>query len=138
MKVFQAAQYENGNIAKDNNSVRFYYHQQIDNWQNNYSKSIKYTATKLSVFGVILVHMFPTFCCIRTEYGDTEHLSVLSPIARKCEKNADQNNSDYGLFLRSDTKVMLSAPFCQVTLDKTLENSSNVNNELENERKDQF
>ena len=31
---------------------------------------------------------------------------------------------------------MLSPPFCQVMLDKTLENSSNVNNELENERKD--
>ena len=90
----------------------------------------------MSVFGVILVHMFPTFCCNGTEYGDTEHISVLSPNARKCEKKADQNNSNYWLFLRSDIKVMLSAPFCQVTLDKTLENSSNVNDELENERKD--
>ena len=26
MKVFQATQYENGNIAKDNNSIRFYDH----------------------------------------------------------------------------------------------------------------
>ena len=31
----------------------------------------------------------------------TEYLSVFSPNAGKCGKNADQNNSEYGLFLRS-------------------------------------
>ena len=30
----------------------------------------------------------------------TEYLSVFSPNAGKSEKNADQNNSEYGLFLR--------------------------------------
>ena len=34
---------------------------------------------------------------IRTEYG----LSVFSPNAEKCTKNAGQNNSEYGLFLCS-------------------------------------
>ena len=31
----------------------------------------------------------------------TEYLSIFSPNAGKCRKNVDQNNSDYGLFLRS-------------------------------------
>ena len=30
---------------------------------------------------------------------DTEYLSVFSPNAGKCDKNADQNNSEYGHFL---------------------------------------
>ena len=33
---------------------------------------------------------------------DTEFLSVFSPNAGKSGKNADQNNSEYGLFLSSD------------------------------------
>ena len=32
---------------------------------------------------------------------DSPYLSVFSPIAGKCGKNADQNNSEYGHFLRS-------------------------------------
>ena len=42
----------------------------------------------MSVFGVILVHIFPTFSRIR-------------PSAGKCGKNADQDNSEYGHFLWS-------------------------------------
>ena len=34
---------------------------------------------------------------------DAEYLSVLSSNAEKCGKNADQNNSEYGHFLRSDS-----------------------------------
>ena len=70
------------------------------------------TAWKVSVFGVIPVRIFPAFSHTRTEYGeirsisdwirrDTEYLSVFSPNAGKCGKNADRNNSEYGLFLRS-------------------------------------
>ena len=33
---------------------------------------------------------------------DTEYLSVFTPNAAKCERNADQNNSEYGHFLRND------------------------------------
>ena len=33
---------------------------------------------------------------------DTLYLSVFSPNAGKCGKNADQNNSEYGHFLRSE------------------------------------
>ena len=32
--------------------------------------SLLFTAQKVSVFGVILVHIFPTFSCIRTEYRE--------------------------------------------------------------------
>ena len=32
---------------------------------------------------------------------DTPYFSVFSPNAGKCGKNADQNNSEYGHFLRS-------------------------------------
>ena len=30
-----------------------------------------------------------------------QYLSVFSPYVRKCQKNADQNNAEYGHFLRS-------------------------------------
>ena len=35
----------------------------------------------------------------------TAYLSVFSPNVGKCGKNVDQNNSEYGLFLRSDSAV---------------------------------
>ena len=35
-------------------------------------------------------------------WRDTEYLSTFSPNAGKCGKNADQNNSEYWLFLRSE------------------------------------
>ena len=38
--------------------------------------------------------IFPAFPRIRTEY-------IFSPNVGKCGKNADQNNSEYGHFLRS-------------------------------------
>ena len=52
----------------------------------------------MSVFGVILVRIFPAFSRIRTEYG---YLSLFSLNAGKCRKNADQNNSEYGHILCS-------------------------------------
>ena len=62
----------------------------------------------MSVFGFILVCIFPAFSCIRTEYGEIrsiKYLFVFSQIAGKCGKNADQNNSEYGHFLRSDGEI---------------------------------
>ena len=71
----------------------------------------------MSVFGVILVRIFLAFSRIQTEYGEIlrispylspnagkmrQYLSVFSPNAGKRVKNADQNNSEYGHFLRSD------------------------------------
>ena len=54
----------------------------------------------------------PAFSRIRTEYGDIQsecrYLSVFSPNAGKCRKNADQNNSEYGHFLRSDTEWIIN------------------------------
>ena len=51
-------------------------------------------AKKVCVFGVILVRIFPAFSCIWTDWirRDTKCLSVFSPNAGKCGKNADQGN----------------------------------------------
>ena len=55
----------------------------------------RYHGVKESVFGVILVRIFPGFSRVRTEY-----LSVFSPNVRKSGKNADKNNSEYSVSLR--------------------------------------
>ena len=52
----------------------------------------------MSVFGVILVRIFPHSDWMRR---DTEDLSVFILNYGKCGKNADQKNSKYGHFLRS-------------------------------------
>ena len=52
----------------------------------------------MSVFGVILVRIFPTFSRIWTEYGETPSIS---PYSVQMEENEDQNNSEYRHFLRS-------------------------------------
>ena len=54
------------------------------------------TAWKESVFGVILVRIFPAFSPIQTEYRE-----ILRKNAFKNPESADQNNSEYGHFLRS-------------------------------------
>ena len=63
-----------------------------------------YTTWKLSVFGVILVHIFPHSDWIRR---DTEYLSVLSPNAG----NTDQNYSEYEHFLRSDNDFQILSQY---------------------------
>ena len=65
----------------------------------NFLPTDKHCAQQVSVFGVILAHSFPAFPRIRTEYGQI--LSIFSPNAGQCKNNADQNNSEYGHFLRS-------------------------------------
>ena len=57
--------------------------------------TIIHTASKVPVFGVLLVCIFPHSDWIRR---DTEYLSVLSPNAGKY----GQGNSEYGQFSRSD------------------------------------
>ena len=52
-----------------------------------------------SYSGPYFSHSFPHSDWIRRV---TSYLSVFSPNAGKCGKNADQNNSEYGYFLRSD------------------------------------
>ena len=44
---------------------------------------------------------FPHFPAFGLNKKDTPYLSVFSPNAGKCGNNADQNNSEYGHFLRS-------------------------------------
>ena len=66
----------------------------------------------MSVFGVLLVRIFTAFSRIRTEYGEilriqSEYGEILR-IQSECRKmweNADQRNSEYGHFLRSETRV---------------------------------
>ena len=52
---------------------------------------------------------FPAFGPNTVRYSvfslNTERYSVFSPNAGKCGKNADQRNSEYGHFLRSETRV---------------------------------
>ena len=55
------------------------------------------TAWKVSVFGVILVRFFPHF----PAFGLNTNRYVFNPNAGKCGKYAEQNNSEYGQFLRS-------------------------------------
>ena len=43
---------------------------------------------------------FPHFPHLDGIRRDTEYLRVLNPNAGKCGRNADQNNSKYGHFLR--------------------------------------
>ena len=66
------------------------------------AKPFPTTALKASVFEVILVCIFSTFFRIRTGYGEIRNISVFISNAGKCGKNADQNNSKYGNFLRSE------------------------------------
>ena len=70
------------------------------------------TAYKVSVFGVILVRIFPVFSYIRTEFGLNSVSLRFNPNAEKWGKNADQNNSEYGHFFCSvRSKFMLESVF---------------------------
>ena len=41
------------------------------------------------------------------------HFPVFSPNVEKCGKNVDQNNSEYGHFLRSDILYIIYSPYGQ-------------------------
>ena len=61
----------------------------------------------MSVFGVILVRIFPSFSRIRIEYGEVLRISYLIQMrenAGKCGKNADQDKFEYR-HLRSVEKL---------------------------------
>ena len=75
----------------------------------------------MSVFRVILVHIFPAFFRIRTEYG--EILSVFISNAGKCGKNTDQNNSENGHF---------NAVFYATLIINILTNQINIKRKLKN------
>ena len=63
-----------------------------------------------NIIEVILVRIFPAFFRSWTEYGEIfECGKIFSPNAGKREKNADHNNTEYGLFLRS---VIATTFFC--------------------------
>ena len=82
----------------------------------------------MSVFGAIMVRIFLTFSRIRTEYG--KHLSVFNLNAGKCEKNTDQNNSEYRHFLRSENIVIHKADWGNTIV--ILRNTSYINEEFAN------
>ena len=56
----------------------------------------------MSVFGVILFHIFLNSDRIRTAF--------ISPYSVRMRENADQNNSECGLFLRSVSNMITSLP----------------------------
>ena len=70
----------------------------MENWKNG-KQSLRKKCPSRSYSGPHFSHIFPHSDWI---WRDTEYISVFSPNAEKCEKNADQNNSEYGLFLRSE------------------------------------
>ena len=89
---------------------------QVNN-ENAFKHKLRaYTTEKVSVFGVILVRIFPSFFRIRAEY-----LSIFSPNTEKCGKNADQNDFEYGHFLRSARYPVT----CKMTFFMKIVNTSN-------------
>ena len=58
-------------------------------------------------------HFPPIFPHLDWIRRDTEYLSVFSPNEGKCGKNVDQNNSEYGHFLRSEI-VTLQIKTCYI------------------------
>ena len=77
--IFQHAGEE---VKKKNN--RYFY---LTLWAELKNESAHYTAWKVSVFGVILVRIFPHSDVTRRDTENTE--------------NTDQNNSEYGHFMRA-------------------------------------
>ena len=58
----------------------------------------------MSVFGVILVHIFSEFSRIPTEFEEnSDWILRICLYSVRMRKSADQNNSEYGYFLRSVT-----------------------------------
>ena len=65
-----------------------------------YINTIASTEQKESVFGVILICIFPAFS-IQTEHGEIRISRHSVRMWDNAGKNADQNNSKYGHFLCS-------------------------------------
>ena len=66
------------------------------------------TVQKESVFGAVLVRIFPALSHIRTEYGEIRSISPYSLRMRgEGWKNAGQNNLEYGLFLCSASSAII-------------------------------
>ena len=79
------------------------------NHENAFKHKLRaYTTEKVSVFGVILVRIFPSFFRIRIETERYGGQSEFSPNVGKYGKNADQNNSEYGHFIRRSIVVAIS------------------------------
>ena len=80
----------------------------------------------MSVLGDILVSIFPHFAAFGL---NTETYSVFDPNVGKCGKNADQNNSEYGHFLRSDFNCILPVFYnCVNYKEIIIDNNDNNNN----------
>ena len=69
-------------------------------------RQTQYNEWKVSIFGDILVRIF----YIRTEYGE---ILRISPYSLRMLENADQKNSEYWQFLRSDM-LWIWPPFVEI------------------------
>ena len=67
----------------------------LDSFKNYINLSLRKKSPYSELFWSAFLPHFPAFRL------NTEYLSVFSPNAGKCGKNVDQNNSEYGQFLRS-------------------------------------
>ena len=57
------------------------------------------------------------FFRIRTEYGEIRSIQSISPYSVQIRENADQNNSEYGHFLRSVCFLFLFYDYCKKYID---------------------
>ena len=67
--------------------------------------------------------IFPHSDCI---WRDTEYLSVFSRNAAECEKNVDQNNFEYGHFLRSEYTIRFTQQWKQLSARTVCHNLRNL------------
>ena len=84
----------------------------------------------MPVFGVILVRIFPHSDCIQSECG--KMLSI-SPNSAQMQENADQNNSEYGHFLRSVHFLLINALLKILAHSKTIKSAKNLSAVGEND-----
>ena len=76
----------------------------LEVWQDSeYASEIVeiYTVRKVSIFGIILVHIFP----------HSDWILRISPCSARMQEDMDQNNSEYGHSLWNDNIVIFN--LCQ-------------------------
>ena len=61
----------------------------------------------MSIYGVIVVRILP-----HSDYTRREEILPISPYLVRMRENTDQNNSEYGHFLRSEVFTNRNILFC--------------------------
>ena len=95
---------------------------------NVFSTPLRKKCTYSELFWSAFFTHFPAFELNTERYGE-----IFSPNAGKCVKNADQNNSEYGLFLRS-ALISRSTKVKEILKDQSLELDESKNKYLLGEK----